>query len=448
MLGDLDYSSNSDEFIIGMFSNHPDVGPLPIQLLLTTTEPDPVVVTIENITTTLVNITITSATPTEIFLSNEYVVSFVNETQKGLLVKAESGKKISVSVSSSHVYSTDSYNALPAIEYAGLEEYTYYGITPYTNVTGLKSRLLVIAKHDNTRITITPSQDAVIFNDTVLIGNQSHVIELNRLETLLIESEQSLTGSKVVSDKPISFLSGHQCAVVPESGTSCDFAIEQFPPTVTYGKQFMLQMLSSRTGGSHFTILTSEKDTNISLWCGLASSNQTLEHTILLDSPGSFKALEIAPDDVTCSLIANQPCLLAVFGTSENNDENDGDPLLIMIPPVEQFVTKATYKKNENLTNTFVGLVVMGSNYPTLKIDGSSLSISDWKEIQAPSLPGDDIIGFATRFEANDSLLHTIEAESDSTNFSVILYGFDFSVGYGQRTGMLLEPIASEQIHD
>lgn len=423
-----------------MFSNHPDVGPLPVKLLLTTMETEPVMVTIENITGTILNVTV-SSTPTEIILPDEYVVSYVNETQKGLLVKASSGKKIGVSVGSSYVYSTDSYNALPVIEYAGIEEYTYYGITPYTNVTGLKSRLLLVGNHDHTTVTITVSQDATMTNDVVLNANQSHVIELNRLETLLIESEMPLTGSKVVSSKPISFLSGHQCAVVPESGTSCDFAIEEFPPTITYGKQFMLQMLSSRTGGSHFTILTSEKDTNVSLWCGLASSNQTLEHSFLLDSPGSFKALEIAPDDVTCSLITTKPCVLAVFGTSENNDENDGDPLLIMIPPVEQFSTIASYKNNENLTNTYVNLVVLGNDYSTIKLDDTSLPAYEWKEIQAPSL-GNDVFGLATRFEASDFMLHTIKAENDAANFNAILYGFDFSVGYGQRIGMMLKPIA------
>ena len=438
--GDVSFESNAETFVVGMFSNHPNAGSLPIKLLITTMETEPVEISIESIFGQIVVLTMTSPS-TEVIIPSTYVVSSADDTQKGFFVKTKAGKKISVSVSSSYEYSTDVYHALPGIDYVGIDEYVYYAITPNTNTTDLKNRLLLIGNYNSTSVDIFPTEDVIIRNQLVAAG-ESTSIKLNLLETLLIESELPLTGTKVVTNKPITFLSGHQCAVVPtESGDSCDFAIEQFPPTITWGKKFMFQMLSSRTGGSHFTVLTSSSNNFVSLWCTLSSTNQTLEHNFTLETAGSYKSLEIAPDDVICSLVTTEPSVLTVLGTSENTDENSGDPLLMMIPPVEQFTTTTAYKNNENTNNTYINLAVMG-DYSDLLMDNSPLLLSyEWDEVYAPGVDSDDAYGFVTQFSVDDSSVHHFTTTGLNTTFSVVIYGFGFSVGYGQRTGMMLKPI-------
>ena len=435
------FGSESSKFVIGMYSNHPDTGSLPVIVLVTSTENEAFELTIENITGPFMSVNI-NATQTEIILPHNYVVSDESESQKGIFLRTNEKRKIGVSVinSSPMMHSTDSYHALPVIKYAGLDEYVYYGITPNTNITGLKNRLLLIGTNDHTSVTITPTQQVTI-KSKVITPNEAYTVELNRLETLLIQSQMPLTGTKVVSNKPITFLSGHQCAVVPESGNSCDFAIEQIPPTVTWGKRFMFQMLSSRTGGSHFTVLTSENSMNASLWCTLPSTNQSLQSSFTLEEAGDFKMLEIAPDDVICSLSTSKPSALVLFGTSENADEGSGDPLLMMIPPVEQFSSSSMFKSRENFNNTFINIVVMGNHSNVLK-DGAPFS-STWNEIKDPS-KGIDTFGFATKIPVDDFNMHTITTNDTNTNISVLMYGLDFSVGYGQRVDTMLKPISSK----
>ena len=437
------FGSESSEFVIGMYSNHPDTGSLPITVLVTSNENEAFELTIENITGPFMNVTI-NAKQTEIILPHMYVVSGESENQKGIFLRTNKERKISVSVinNSPTMHSTDSYHALPVIKYAGLDEYVYYGITPNTNITGLNNRILLIGNQDHTSVTITPTQHVTVMNEAIT-PNEAYTVELNRLETLLIQSQQPLTGTKVVSDKPITFLSGHQCAVVPESGNSCDFAIEQIPPTVTWGKRFMFQMLSSRTGGSHFTVLTSENNTNVSLWCTLPSSNQNLQSHFTLEEAGDYKMLEIAPDDVICSLSTSKPSALVLFGTSENADEGSGDPLLMMIPPVEQFSSTYMFKSRENFNKTFINILVMGNHNSVLK-DGVPFS-STWNEIKDPS-EGIDTFGFATKLPVEDFVMHNITTNDANTNISVLMYGLDFSVGYGQRVGTMLKPISSKCI--
>ena len=422
-----------------MFSNHPDAGSLPITVTITTSEDEPVNFVIESIDNdTLITGTVNPNKIIEVVLPDSYVVSYVNETGKGLLLKTENGKKVSMSVGSHYTYSTDSYLALPLIEYVGLESYTYYAITPNTNTSGLKNRVLVIGGYDHTDITIVTTQEAAI-NGTNLEPNVPYTVKLGRLETLMIESEFTLTGTKVVANKPVTFLSGHQCTVIPQTGNSCDFAIEQFPPTITWGKKFMFSMLSTRTGGSHFTVLTSEDDTDVFLWCSLPSTNQSLEHNFTLSTAGNYKALEVAPDEVVCSLTTTKPSLLVVLGTSENADEGNGDPLLIMLPPAEQYSTQTSYRKDEKFNNSYVNIVVMGDRSDFF-VDNVALSDDQWNEVQAPIVGG---LGFVTQLPINDSIVHNLTTTNSNTNFSAVVYGFEFSVGYGQKAGMRLNPIAS-----
>jgi len=117
----------------------------------------------------------------------------VTETDKGLAIKTEGGKRISVSVSSHYDYSSDSYLALPLIEYTDLEEYIYYAVTPDTNITGLMNRVLIVGAYNNTSITVISTQKIYIRN-TILEANIEHELSLDRLETLLLESESPLTG--------------------------------------------------------------------------------------------------------------------------------------------------------------------------------------------------------------------------------------------------------------
>ena len=429
-----------------MFSNHPDAGCLPITLLITTTETEIFNFTIEAMDGLFYEGTVNYTGSTEVFLPPHYVVSNVTKTNNGLAIKTEGGKRISVSVSSHYEYSSDSYLALPLIAYTSLEEYIYYAVTPDTNITGLMNRVLLVGGYDNTTVTVIPTEDVdvstVINGDGFLLADQSYTFSINRLETILLESIFPLTGTKVVTSKPITFLSGHQCAVVPESGGSCDFAIEQFPPTINWGKTFIFPMLSSRTGGSYFTLMAAEKNTVADLWCSLITNNANISHQLILTNAGEYKSLEIAPDDVVCSITADKPVLVSVLGTSENADENNGDPLLFMIPPVEQYSTNISYTIiNEHFNSSFVNLVVTG-DYNDILMDDITLS-SQWSPILASNLTADNITAYATHLQINDSETHNIATKNATTKFSAVIYGFKFSVGYGQRTGMTLHPVAS-----
>ena len=422
-----------------MFSNHPDAESLPISLLVTTTETESVTMTIESITGIIVTETINSYQITEIFLPDTFVVSNISDRDMGLLVKAENGKHISVSVSSHHYYSSDSYLALPLIKYSRVDQYTYYALTPEVNSTDLKSRILLVGGYNGTNVTITPTQSIYIPQDLSptgqiyeLLPSQSLTIQLNMFETLLLESESTLSGTKVVSNKPITFLSGHQCAVIPNTNGSCDFAIEQFPPTINWGKSFMFPVLASRPGGTFFSIQASEDNTTATLWCTYLIDNQNTTEYFYIEDSGGYDLVSVAPDNVICSVVTDKPVQIVLLSTSEGTDDGDGDPLMMLVPPVEQYTSYITFATiNDNFTSNFINLVVVGNPHHVF-LDGEP--IYDWTSIYSST---GSLLGYGLQMNVSTDN-HTLTVSNTSTLFSAWIYGFDFSVGYGQSLGMNL----------
>ena len=82
-----------------------------------------------------------------------------------------------------------------------------------------------------------------------LYARDSSVITLNRLQTLLIASSGfvDLTGTLIMSDKPITVIGGHECANVPPNKVYCEHVEQQIPPTLTWGKKHLVRSFSGRS---------------------------------------------------------------------------------------------------------------------------------------------------------------------------------------------------------
>ena len=432
-------NTEANQFFIGMFSNHPDAGSVPISLLVTTSSSEPVNVIIESIDGELISGQVNSSQTAEFFLPDTFVVSNISDRHMGLLVKAENGKHISVSVSNHHYYSSDSYLALPLIKYSRVDQYTYYALTPEVNSTDLKSRILLVGGYNGTNVTITPTQSIYIPQDLSPIGqllpSQSLTIQLNMFETLLLESESTLSGTKVVSNKPITFLSGHQCAVIPNTNGSCDFAIEQFPPTINWGKSFMFPVLASRPGGSHLSIMAAKENTAADIICSFANkTGDNISDSFTLTNPGDYTSISVAPDNVICSVVTDKPVQIVLLSTSEGTDDGNGDPLMMLVPPMEQYTTKTisfTAHKRD-FENHYVNLVASGASSHIL-LDNELIS-SDWGTVVAKN---GTVLGYAIQLNLTDTT-HTISVSNNSTVVAAMMYGFNFSVGYGQIAGTKL----------
>ena len=55
-----------------------------------------------------------------------------------------------------------------------------------------------------------------------------------------------LTGTSIVSNKPLTVISGHECGNVPDNVQYCEHLTEQIPATVNCGQQFLLTSYGGR----------------------------------------------------------------------------------------------------------------------------------------------------------------------------------------------------------
>ena len=99
-------------------------------------------------------------------------------------------------------------------------EYIYYAVSSL-GWSDQKSLFLVIGCHDNTNVTVIPKGTVILPTDTqdpnsgtiTLEAGQSHNLILHSMQTLLIFiAYVDLTASKILSDQPLTIISGHEAS--------------------------------------------------------------------------------------------------------------------------------------------------------------------------------------------------------------------------------------------
>ena len=312
-----------------------------LNIYVTTTENTPVVVNLYNSSDAVIDTLTVQQNKSGTFLINSeaWTVSSSAELQKGLRVKAEDGKKIAVFGSNAAYTSAALFLVLPSYTYPGVSEYQYIALTS----TGHRnSTVLLVASQDETTVTVQPrvtiKLPAAVTNGAVDVEvnpNESYTFVLQRLQSLLLESSGDLSGTKFISNRPLSVISGHQCAQVPDNVGLCDQILEQIPPTLTWGKLFMSVPFTNRLRGTYYRIIAAEDSTKVTISCSKAPNS-----TVLFADHSGDVLMYSAPVNASCSFVATGPILLGQYSASKESGqaENIGTPLLMAVPPVEQYM--------------------------------------------------------------------------------------------------------------
>ena len=207
-------------------------------------------------------------------------------------------------------------------------------------VTGAStpSQFVLLALEDNTLVEIKPS-DA-----TYRYGTNTHSVWLNAGESYLVQARitssnlnRDLTGSYVKSTKPVAVFAGHQRATVPidlsDNNPSRDFLCEQMIPTRAWGKNAIVVPFETpreiiQSGRDLIRIMASNDNTTIRM-----NNSEVTIHA------GSFIEL---PLENPAFIEADKPILVAQYKKTanlESSRNNISDPLMLIVPPVEQYIT-------------------------------------------------------------------------------------------------------------
>ena len=177
---------------------------------------------------------------------------------KGIHIKADS--EIVVYGLNIKKFTTDAYLALPV----DIQSTKY--IVPSFKPS-YRSLIGIIAIYDRTIIFVTfkfaDRKSSFKFRGRSYRHRDTLSVTLDRLQTFQIGHNKDMTGTRIFSTKPISVLSGNECANVPKEKGYCDHLVEHIPPVNTWGQRFITAPLAGRHGGDFFRILAANRSTDV-----------------------------------------------------------------------------------------------------------------------------------------------------------------------------------------
>ena len=411
--------------------------------------------------------------PALVILPNNVVPRHGNYSErfKGIHIYSnDDNTSISVVVMSVGYELNAEYLAYPYIN-MGLQRYEYY-VVSIDSWWGDQSLFLLVGNEDNTIITIVPTQIIKVPKDpqnpsnptTIINAGNTYTITLHLMQTLLIGAQDDVTGTQIISNKPLTVISGHECGILSTEqwwwdlytsripyfwrwGGYCDYVTEQIPPTVTWGIKFLLVPFPDASVQHYTKIVASEGKTTITQTC-----NNTLINTTFLTFPGDWNFTKAYIDPVTyCTIESNKPILVSQL-VSEGHVRRSYynfsylHETLSVIPPIEQYINKVVYVPlNTSLTNWYDHhyIQIATTNTTDVLLDDKRNNW-DWEPIHGYN---GDIIGYGTVHEFDDILPHVLCHTDITAGLSVIGYGSmkyyhsSNAQGYTYLTGMNLNII-------
>ena len=375
--------------------------------------------------------------------------SSYSERHKGLHISASAPIYVLSSLYRSK-WATATHQVLPGHpNQLHVNMYEYITVSYHSSEEKPWSVVLLIGNEDNTSVSVTPPVSVEFPVDPQDSGSSmfqlqpgdTHTVTLNRLQTLLFGHDgtiaNDMTGTRVLSSKPLTVISGNECAAIAGGPAYCEPLATQILPVASWGVEFALSPLYRRFSGHYYKVVTSHNQTSVHLTCF-----HTVHQPTILSNVGSFVELSTASTDY-CFLESNHPVLVVQLSFNHETDGR-GDSCMIFIPSIDQFPKQHWFRvpkessTDPDLAVSYLNIIVLtlgnfSSHYAIY--DGKHFKYSmSWYTIRCGN---GSVVGyiFHTRVSVGDHLL-TMNGPDINTSIMGIAYGFNNRSAYGFPTGI------------
>ncbi|MCH7959860.1 MAG: PKD domain-containing protein [Candidatus Hydrogenedentes bacterium] len=362
-------------------------------------------------------------TATEISIPIEAMIKEIDATTvNGIAISADD--PINVYGLNREEFSTDGFAVFP-VETLGTE-YFVMSVTstiPLNQGGNGRSHFAIVANEDNTTVQITPT-----ISTGIRTGNVTYTVTLDRLEVYQLQTNEDLadlTGTRIVSDRPVAVFSGDLCGQVPAGVGACDHLVEQLPPVNAWGTDVITVPLATRVNGDTFRILAAQDGTTVTI---AGASPETISLNAGQFAERVFGSIH--------RISADRPILVAQFANSARFDgsfTNHGDPFMMIVMPAERFLDAYTFATPSSVPDTrdfdnHINIVAPGTDAAAglILLDGVSVD-----PVRFTAVPG--TIFAAAQVPVTPGS-HTVTAPDP---FGLYIYGFTvFFESYGFNGGM------------
>ena len=323
-------------------------------------------------------------------------------------------------------YSCDAYLALP-VDVLGME---YYTVSWYPS--SYYCQIVVIGVEDGTSVQVKLSthvgSQKVSFEGGSYGKGQTISTTLQKYQILQLQTKGDLSGSSITSNKKVGVLGGNQRTNIGSGGSS-DHIVEQLTPVDTWGKNFITVPIPLRTTGDYFKFVASEDNTQVVISGGYSS-------TFTISQKGTF-VQKTLPSSKYTKVVADKPISVFQFCMSQQSSNEESDPMLMLVPPMEQYgadYTFSTPKWSYGSYSNYFMFVVKSSEKSGLRHNGNAFPGST----SYHSIAGTDYVaGYISIPEGSHVIRHT----SPISIFGGYLYGQAKYETYGFPSGMRMAPV-------
>ena len=380
------------------------------------------------------NGTISGTGSTIVRLSSHLITGSYNDQNKGIYLKTNSTNVVVIGQNdaSYRSYSSDTFLALPTVKVC-CTRYIYYGISVSSGVSYFDNVVLIVGTEDNTKLNLTVTQSVnVKINDTFssLTSGSQYSFIINRLQTVYIGSSSDLTGTRIITDKPVSVFSGHECGyVLSLSSDYCDHLIEQIPPTTYWGKTFYVAPLQGRSAYT-IRVLAAYNSTEVIM----DSNNARNSYTI--NAGNSFTVTY----QIYCAIHSNKEILIAQYSPGSNYDVSTGDPMMMLVPATDHYSNEINLTTISSGYSDYINIIVLKEYYqPSMMywITGGvkrSLQSQSWNTITFNQVTE----AYYTQLSVSNGPVTIIHTTANAL-MSAVVYGFAYRKAYGHSGGLSIQ---------
>uniref|UniRef100_A0A1X7STW8 IgGFc-binding protein N-terminal domain-containing protein n=1 Tax=Amphimedon queenslandica TaxID=400682 RepID=A0A1X7STW8_AMPQE len=261
-------------------------------------------------------------------------------------------------------------------------------------------------------------------------------------------------------------MAGHQCGEVPQRIINCDHYVEQIPPSYTWGYNFLIVPFHSRDFGYIIKILPySPSNTDFKVFCvndGNGIVDISVQNYVLEERLVPNKGVFDTTSQSYCTIQSNKPIAVMQYAKghevddsyvdspSTKTDAGLGDPAMVWIPSVAQylnkyFISNDVYLISENdlFSSNGIYITVLPECFNASGIldNGAPLEadVSKWSAFYCDNIT--DVCGYGVSIDIVQGP-HLLEHTDSTCSFSAVLFGWGNQKGYAYPAGFGMRPIA------
>ncbi|XP_063798277.1 IgGFc-binding protein-like [Pseudophryne corroboree] len=331
-------------------------------------------------------------------------LSGVGKSSNVIVIQAD--KEISVLSLNYKLKSADTSIVYPAEDLGS----DYYVVTPLGGPDDGFKEFSVVSNEEATNVDVYLT-GAVVYQEKLYPAGANLTVLLEPYNALQLLSRDDLSGTRVISQKPVAVLSGHTCTW---NNTRCNHVYEQLRPVSSWGTTFIIPPIFLQTKPDIVYVVAAQ-NTKISYQINAVRSTLDL-------STGQVIQLTI-PVNVSIYLSASAGVQVIYYCTGwMDKNLTQYDPLLMTIPPVSSYCSSYYIYGQQDFDN--YGLIVaMTTDISKIHINKSLVQGLSWKNIT-----GTDYSWAAQGLGKNFSFQLV---ENPSSPFMLLSYGFISLNSYG-----------------